>query len=192
MHNGSKTSANAGVGDHEHRRVACYIGKPPSDVLCVTSAHAVSVYSPKSFVKTLHFSSVFKKLLQFCSGHAILSVGGVTMTDIGTYLKNARNKCSLSLKDVQGQCGITDSRLSRIERGDGKAPSSLELKELARLYGISLISLYALAGYLEKSDLQEYQLVFQNADLLSDAERQNVQQHIDLLTRGRRKAESDL
>ncbi len=48
-----------------------------------------------------------------------------------------------------------------------------------------IISLYIMAGYLDETDLSEYRLVFKNADLLNDEEKQSVQTQIDLLTKGR-------
>ena len=50
------------------------------------------------------------------------------MSDIGNYLKEVRNKCHLSLKDVHDRCGVTDSKLSRMERGEGKPLDPAELK----------------------------------------------------------------
>ena len=82
------------------------------------------------------------------------------MSSLGTYLKEMRNKCHLSLKDVQEQCGVTDSKLSRLERGEGKILAPHELKRLAQLYGIGIVPLYIMAGYLDKNDLSAYQLVF--------------------------------
>jgi len=107
------------------------------------------------------------------------------MSNIGNYLKQSRNNCHLSLKDVHDRCGVTDSKLSRMERGEGKPLDPLDLRKLAHLYGIDVISLYIMAGYLDKSDLLEYQSVFKNADLLNDEEKQSVQMQINLLTKGR-------
>lgn len=81
------------------------------------------------------------------------------MSSLGAYLKEMRNKCHLSLKDVQEQCGVTDSKLSRLERGEGKTLAPYELKKLAQLYGIGVVPLYIMAGYLDKSDLSAYQLI---------------------------------
>ena len=107
------------------------------------------------------------------------------MSKIGTYLKEARNQRSLSLKDVYERCGVTDSKLSRMERGEGKPLDATELRKLAKLYGINVIPLYLMAGYLDDSDLSEYQLVFKHTDLLDDEEMQSIQTQIDLLTKGR-------
>lgn len=108
------------------------------------------------------------------------------MKDIGIYLKELRNQCQLSLKDVYERCGVTDSKLSRMERGEGRILDPTELKKLARLYGVSVVPLYIMAGYLDEQDLSGYQLVFNNTDLLNDEERQSIQTQIDLLTKGRK------
>lgn len=107
------------------------------------------------------------------------------MSEIGNYLKETRRSCRLSLKDVHDQCGVTDSKLSRMERGERKSLDPTDLKKLARLYGISIVPLYIMAGYLDESDLSEYQLIFKKADLLNEEEKQSVQTQIDLLTKGR-------
>lgn len=114
------------------------------------------------------------------------------MNDMGNYLKQIRSNCHLSLKEVYDRCGITDSKLSRMERGEGKPLGPLELRKLAQVYGISVIPLYIMAGYLDEGDLADYQLVFRNADLLNDEEKQSVQTQIDLLTKGRQVGSNDI
>lgn len=113
------------------------------------------------------------------------------MNGIGDFLKQARNKCSLSLDDVHEQCGITDSKLSKFEREIGRSPSPSELRKLANLYGISVITLYIMAGYLNQNDLNEYQLVFKNTELLNPEEIANIQTQINLLTKGRQVSDND-
>lgn len=108
------------------------------------------------------------------------------MSDIGSCLKDKRTQCNLSLKDIYDQCGITDSKLSRIERGE-KLPDPAELKKLAQIYGLDVISLFIMAGYLDRNDLSNYQFVFQNVDLLNDEEKQSIQTQISLLTKGRKR-----
>lgn len=107
------------------------------------------------------------------------------MDNLGSYLKQVRNNCHLSLKDVLDCCGITDSKLSRMERNEGKPLNPTELRKLARLYGIGVVPLFIMAGYLDEGDLTEYQLTFKNADLLNEEEKQSIQTQIDLLTKGR-------
>lgn len=114
------------------------------------------------------------------------------MNNIGAYLKEQRNRRHLSLKDVYDQCGITDSRLSRQERGDGQILKLTELRKLAQLYGIGVVPLYIMAGYLNAQDLADYQLVFKNADLLNAEEKQSIQTQINLLVKGREASNNDI
>lgn len=114
------------------------------------------------------------------------------MDNIGAYLKEQRNKHCLSLKDVHDQCGITDSRLSRLERGDCQILKLTELRKLAQLYGIGIAQLYIMAGYLSEQDLADYQLVFKNVDLLNEEEKQSIQTQINLLTKGRKASNNDI
>ena len=57
------------------------------------------------------------------------------MRSIGEYLKDKRTQLNLSLKEVKDKCGITDSKLSRIERGE-QLPEPSELRKLSVLYGL--------------------------------------------------------
>ena len=110
------------------------------------------------------------------------------MKELGTYLKDQRIKCNLSMKDVFDQTGITDSKLSRQERGSSMLKPD-ELKKLALLYHISAVPLFVMAGYLDETDLEDYQMGFQRAGLLNNAERECIQAQINLLTKERTPAE---
>ena len=114
------------------------------------------------------------------------------MKKVGTYLKQQRIRCHLSLKDVYEQSGITDSKLSRLERGEGKMLEPPDLKKLARLYEIAVVPLYIMAGYLDEQDLRDYQFLFRNAELLSEEEKQNIQTQINLFTKGRQETINDI
>ena len=85
------------------------------------------------------------------------------MDRIGPFLKEQRMKCNLSLSEVHKKCGITDSKLSKQERGKRKPLAADELKKLGRLYKTDVVSLFLMAGYLDKSDLSRYQAVFKKA-----------------------------
>lgn len=110
------------------------------------------------------------------------------MQEFGNYLKEIRNQHNLSLKDVYDRCGITDSKLSRMERGEGRVLDPGELKKLADLYNISVVSLYLKLGYINEEDIKKYQLVFENADLLNEYEIKSLQMQINLLTKNRKEA----
>ena len=92
------------------------------------------------------------------------------MSNIGDFLKKQREKNGLSLKDVQKKTGISNSVLSRIENDKKQSGASpIVLRSLSKLYGCSLIEL------------------FRNSDLLTDDERKNIQEQIDLFTKGRKR-----
>lgn len=110
------------------------------------------------------------------------------MSDFGKVLKELREKNGLSLKDVTEKTEISDSKLSRIE--NNKNRSEVEpsiLIKLSKLYGINLVDLYIIAGYLDAEALSSYRQVFNNVDLLTDDERNHIQEQIDLFTKGRKK-----
>lgn len=108
------------------------------------------------------------------------------MRSIGEYLKDKRTQLNLSLKEVKDKCGITDSKLSRIERGE-QLPEPSELRKLSVLYGLDIFSTFIMAGYLCEDDIAHYQYVFDNADLLNEEEKKNIQTQINLLTKGRKR-----
>lgn len=108
------------------------------------------------------------------------------MNSLGNYLKEARIKQGLSLKDVYRETGISDSRLSRIENGTTAFEVSPSfIKALAKLYKIELVDLLINAGYLDTEALSSYERIFRNVDLLSDVEKNHIQEQIDLFTKGR-------
>lgn len=107
------------------------------------------------------------------------------MSELGNRLKESREKIGLSQKKVFEITGITDSRLSKMERGQIDCTPD-DLKKLARLYNIRLIPLYVLADYLNEEDIQEYQFVFQGAASLDDEEKQHIQAQIDFLNKKRK------
>lgn len=108
------------------------------------------------------------------------------MLEFGPYLRKIRNEMDLSLKDVCRTAGISDAKLSKIERGENKPLSAAELKKLAELYHVDLITMFLKAGFLDESDLQPYQTGFQNAGLLTAEEKECVQSMVNLLTKGRK------
>lgn len=104
------------------------------------------------------------------------------MSNLGERLKSYREKIGLSLKQVDEATGITDSRLSRIEKGQTECPAQ-DLKKLAIIYQAQIIPLFIQAGYLNPDDLEEYQLVFKGVGKLNTVEVQHIQATIDLLNR---------
>ncbi len=109
------------------------------------------------------------------------------MVALGEYLKEIRIQRGLSMKDVYKETGVSDSKLSRIENGTNVSdPAPSILQALSKLYDISLIELYRIAGYLDEEALSSYMRVFHNLDLLTEDERNHIQAQIDLFTKGRK------
>lgn len=103
------------------------------------------------------------------------------MSELGDYLRNARNEKGLSQAKVQPQIGITNSRLCKAENGADNILSVAELKKLAVLYGMPVVSLFIMAGFLETSDLEEYQSGFKNTSMLDSDEKNHIQNQIDFI-----------
>ena len=132
-------------------------------------------------------AAIFEKLLQYRSDYDKIKIEVITLECVGVRLKQIRLQKGLSLKDVYKATGISDSKLSRVENGtlsSDVAPSIL--KTLSKLYDINLIDLYIDAGYLDEEALSSYEKVFLRVDLLSNDERNHIQEQIDLFTRGRK------
>lgn len=108
------------------------------------------------------------------------------MTALGNFLKEKRLQQGLSMKNVYKATGISDSKLSRIENGSNSStPAPCILQALSKLYGINLLELYRMAGYLDEEAISSYKQVFQNVNLLTEEERAHIQTQIDLFTKGR-------
>lgn len=105
------------------------------------------------------------------------------MSAVGEYLKKVRDERKLSLKAVKERTGISDSALSHIESGKTEAPSPEHLKKLAAEYQIELIDLFLKAGYLDCSDLSDYQRCFLGADSLSEEEHKAIQNIINVIVK---------
>ena len=109
------------------------------------------------------------------------------MNTVGEYLKSIREKKGLSLKEVYRKTGISDSKLSRIEKEPNPFEITLSvLKALTELYGIDLIELLVHIGYLDEKALSSYKRVFQNVDLLSNKQKKHIQEEIDLFIKERK------
>lgn len=105
------------------------------------------------------------------------------MSKFGVYLKEARNNNGFSQAKVYEITGITDSRLSKAENGADSTLNPAEIKKLASLYGVAVVPMYIMAGYLDASDLEEYRSGFKNTELLDNEEKQHVQEEIDFINR---------
>ena len=112
-------------------------------------------------------------MLRFRSKYVILLWGDKM---VGARLRDIRDSKGLSQDDVYKSTGITDSRLSRIERGSNKHPSLDDISTLLKFYEIPLISFLYQEGYCEKIDTP-----LKNLELLNDLEIEHIQAEIDFI-----------
>ncbi|MDA3847289.1 MAG: helix-turn-helix transcriptional regulator [Vallitaleaceae bacterium] len=103
------------------------------------------------------------------------------MNNLGNFLKLQRESRNLSLKDLQIETLITDTRINRIERGLVKEPSPEVLRILAEYYELSIIDLYIKAGYLTDNSICKEQRAFYDVDQLSENDFEHIQTQIDYL-----------
>jgi len=95
---------------------------------------------------------------------------------VGERLRNIRNSKGLSLDEVNKCTGITNSRLSKIERGITEHPSLDDISTLLKFYEIPLISFLYQEGYCEKSGTS-----LKNLELLNNFEIEHIQAEIDFI-----------
>lgn len=95
---------------------------------------------------------------------------------VGERLRAIRNLKGLSLEEVAKSTGITNSRLSKIERGITQHPSLDDINVLLKLYEIPLVSFLCQEGYCEKCFS-----VLNNIELLNRFEIEHIQDEIDFI-----------
>ena len=99
---------------------------------------------------------------------------------LGTYLKQARENASLTLRKVEKQAGISNSYLSQIENNKIKNPSPKLLFSLAELYHVEYDFLLELAGYptLSKKEKTPY---YRRGSILNDISEDEEKELADYL-----------
>ena len=99
----------------------------------------------------------------------------------GSYLKQLRKNKGLSLHDVYEETGITDSRLSKLERNQVADPNVIAICKLSMLYNVNVVEL------LDRAGMNIYDtLPLKNTSLLKEDELEAIQNIINVMTKGRR------
>ena len=93
-------------------------------------------------------------------------------------MTEAQKRAALKYQKTLGQISI------RLPKGE-----LARYKEAASAAGMPFRAwvLCAMAGYLDDEALSSYEQVFHNSDLLTGDERKNIQEQIDLFTKGRKR-----
>lgn len=66
---------------------------------------------------------------------------------LGAFLQSARTHAGLSLRDVAAETGISKSMIGKLELDEVGEPRPSTLEVLAASLGVSLVDMYAAAGY---------------------------------------------
>ncbi len=82
-------------------------------------------------------------------------------TDLGTFIRQQRERSAISLRKLAERAGISNPYLSQIERGL-RNPSGEILKAIARALYLPAEALYEMAGLLEKRDVPEVVAAIRN------------------------------
>lgn len=78
------------------------------------------------------------------------------MTDIGTYLAEARKKRRWTLREAEKRSGVPNAHISQIETGTIRQPGTAVLIRLATAYEVPLSGLLAMAGHASFGTLDEH------------------------------------
>ena len=89
------------------------------------------------------------------------------MNNLGKYLKKARKSKNLTLLQLQEKSGVSNSHISRIERGL-REPSPETLKKISSPLGIPYEMLLEKAGYLEKRNKDKIKSALSDDQELAD------------------------
>jgi transcriptional regulator with XRE-family HTH domain len=87
------------------------------------------------------------------SDYGIILPGGASVATFGEFLKGLRDRQRMSLRDVERECGVSNTYLSQIEKGERSAPSPDILRKLARAYNVPSRYLMEQAGYLDEPEV---------------------------------------
>lgn len=94
-----------------------------------------------------------------------------TVSDVGTFIRQQRQRSAISLRKLAERAGISNPYLSQIERGLRK-PSAEILKSIARALSISAETLYERAGLLEGRTTPDIETAIRSDTTLTDRQKQ--------------------
>lgn len=95
---------------------------------------------------------------------------------IGEGLRELRLSRNISMEQVEKMTGITNSRLSRIERDLNKHIALDDIVKLLKVFDVPLLAFLHSVGYCEVNTS-----VFKHVELLNDCEIVHIQNEIDFI-----------
>lgn len=93
------------------------------------------------------------------------------VSDVGSFIRQQRERSALSLRKLAERAGISNPYLSQIERGLRK-PSAEILKSIARALSISAETLYERAGLLEGREAADVESAIRDDTTLTEHQKQ--------------------
>ena len=95
---------------------------------------------------------------------------------IGERLRELRLSRNISMEQIEELTGITNSRLSRIERGLNKHVAFDDIVKLLKVFDVPLLAFLRDEGYCEANTS-----VLKHIELLNDFEIAHIQSEIDFI-----------
>lgn len=106
---------------------------------------------------------------------------------LGEFLRKARNKVGLSLRDVEEETKVSNAYVSQLESEKIKQPSPVVLHKLSKLYGVAYAAVMELAGYPVPKSFAENSLLHARVGRLTEEEEDAVVDFVELLRSRRRR-----
>lgn len=100
--------------------------------------------------------------------------------EIGALKERRRVECGLSLQALGERCGVSDSEILKIERGERQSTSRHAFRRIASELGFHPLELSKLAGYLSEDDLKGV-LPVKGLERLNEAQLSKVQSYVDFI-----------
>ncbi|MBM6731578.1 helix-turn-helix domain-containing protein [Megasphaera stantonii] len=102
------------------------------------------------------------------------------MPNLGELIKNKRKAAGLSQRRLGEACGLSDSEIMKIEKGQRKTPSWKSLCEIAQALGFHPFEILLKAGYITENDINPG-LKLHGLDKLDEMDLETVQLFVDFL-----------
>ena len=92
----------------------------------------------------------------------------------------------MSLQSLGKRCGVSDTEILKIERGERQSPSCQALHRIAKELGFHPLELFKVAGYLSEEDLEGV-LPISGLERLNVSQLSKVQSYVDFLNSDKEK-----
>lgn len=102
------------------------------------------------------------------------------MHDLGKMIKEKREAYGISQKRLGCACGLSDSEIMKIEKGERKSPNWINLCKIAKALDFHPFEILLEAGYITEDDIHP-NLKLHRLDKLNKNELEIVQLFVDFM-----------